>query len=537
MRIKQLSIFFFALLGTIFFFVCDLFFFTSSQSSALNTSLPKPNIKIEDQNRYIKLNNKSKFHSIQYVDFSSSNQDTGMIDPGKLVFLPINRNWWMAKMPCALKQQPPTLKCIEAHALAVRCVDERNNAYGSWYYYTATRRKHSLPIISIFINATDLMGFERGIYTTGISQLLENNSSINSRAWWLGEGNWKRKGKEWEREIVFQYLNQNSRQLFKTTCGIRIHGNATRGFPQKSFRLISDKRYSNDYFNFRFFSTETKNKNLILRNSGNDWGHTMFADAFIQSLIPENWLDKQQHEPVTLYLNGQYWGVYTLTHRIDKHHLASKYKTKPKNVTILEGDALDEGELEVAQQFFNFISYSKQKINHPSEWFNRFDSLVDSENFISFLAMQLYIANADLLNPNCKVYKIKNGKWRCIVKDLDCAYSYSSNNAYLTNMFVEMTNTNSVFGIILKAGLQSKKFKLMLKKKLLQYISGPFEIQRQLKKLNYFKSIFEKEIQYQIERWRKPYTKETWLTAISNVKEFILKRKYVVLAQIKNYLE
>nr|WP_281419839.1 CotH kinase family protein [Evansella tamaricis] len=92
-------------------------------------------------------------------------------------------------------------------------------------------------------------------------------------------------------------------------------------------RLYSRSDYGVSRFNYQFFNTKRIDdfNRLILGDSGNDWGLTMFRDGAMQSLIHQLGLDTQHYRHTVLFINGEYWGIHNLRDRLDKHYLETHY--------------------------------------------------------------------------------------------------------------------------------------------------------------------------------------------------------------------
>ncbi|RME78851.1 MAG: hypothetical protein D6784_01805, partial [Chloroflexi bacterium] len=145
----------------------------------------------------------------------------------------------------------------------------------------------------------------------------------------------KGKGREWERPINLEYFAPGGTEAFNVAAGIRIHGNFSRLYsPKKSYRLYFRKVYGGpgrlDYPLFEDSEVHKFDK-LVLRAG--------FQDSFLHRNIPglsdkhhtakyisdqvTRNLHRDMGQPaahgtwVLLYLNGQFWGLYNLTERID----------------------------------------------------------------------------------------------------------------------------------------------------------------------------------------------------------------------------
>ena len=61
-----------------------------------------------------------------------------------------------------------------------------------------------------------------------------------------------------------------------------------------------------------------------MRSSGQDSKHTGFRDVLVNSLVQDLDVDKQSYQPVVVYVNGEYWGLYHLREKINEEFLARK---------------------------------------------------------------------------------------------------------------------------------------------------------------------------------------------------------------------
>jgi hypothetical protein len=490
--------------------------------------------KIDHYTLMFKTKNNSQF---QRINFNAFIPDTSLCKSNVRNRLSIDEKK-ISGIPTSLKWLPPLANSPTAICYAWRYDDSDNR--NSWNYHTTILNKHSLNILSVFIDPANFFDFTKGIYTTGICHLFQDQPEFTI-PWWLIEANWTQRGKVWERPLHFQYLDSNGKLLFESDAGARINGNATRGFPQKSLRLNASKKYGNKSFKFNFFGTSNSKKyfSLILRNSGNDWGRTMCADGFIQSCLKNANIDKQSYEPVVMYLNGVYWGLYALNERMDEDFFANKYNTKKKNITLLEGSTLSYGKESERTDFLKAISFCKSHSMKESRNFNLLCEKFDLENLLIYSAIEIYCANRDWPKQNVQVAKIKDrhdNKWFFALRDLDCSYSYSGKDAYAFDMFEYLNTSTEHFAVIFNACMKNNEFRVRLKKVLVSLMHGPFSISKQLKQYEVLTNSLTGEISYQVNRWRKPLNKKAWLNHVSEFKQFISTREAVLFSQMDKHL-
>ena len=70
-----------------------------------------------------------------------------------------------------------------------------------------------------------------------------------------------------ERQAHLELYSVFGDAILSQSVGIRIRGNESRSFPQKSFTLYSRERYEKEYFDPVLFDTGISYPSLILNNS------------------------------------------------------------------------------------------------------------------------------------------------------------------------------------------------------------------------------------------------------------------------------
>ena len=189
-------------------------------------------------------------------------------------------------------------------------------------------------VISVVTDPDNLLSKERGIYRYG---------------------NWENSGAEWERPAAVTYFEEDGTIPFETTMGMRIHGNYTRRWGQKSLRfyfreelgLKNLKGYQLIPGAVNADGKPTKKyKRFILRNGGNEYAYSKMQDVFIQSLVSDRAFTTQSSRPCVLFLNGEYWGLYNLMERYSDNYLEEEFGVDKDNVVVIKNDELDEGKEE-----------------------------------------------------------------------------------------------------------------------------------------------------------------------------------------------
>lgn len=190
-----------------------------------------------------------------------------------------------------------------------------------------TGERPGLPAVSLALEPDDFLGATRGIYATG--------PDASQYPPYRGANFWR----TWERAADFTFIETNGLPVFQSGAGW-IHGGYSRSARQKSFRLYARRKYGAGAFEHAFFPDLALDRfeALLLRNGGNDWPMARMRDELGQGLGGELGADFSHARPVVVYLNGQYWGLYTLLERPDQD-VASHHDVDPDALDMMENGA------------------------------------------------------------------------------------------------------------------------------------------------------------------------------------------------------
>ncbi len=268
-----------------------------------------------------------------------------------------------------------------------------------------------LPIVSISIKPDYLWDNTFGIYTDG-----------TNGAWGNCVGSPKNWNQDWSRHAVFEFFDASGNRKIDQHVDIRIGGACSRNFPQKSFAIKARDEYGSNLLKQRFFTQKPISEfgGVFLRNSGNDFNVTQFRDAMIQEVAGSAMnVDYMAYQPTAFYLNGSYWGIQNLREKIDADYIEANY-----GYTKDEIDLLETYENAIEGTNTSYVSYKNalRGMNRKTDAAYQFiDQNIDIEEYINYLATEIYFANTDWPGNNTKFWRPKKqgGKFRWILWDTD----------------------------------------------------------------------------------------------------------------------
>lgn len=295
-----------------------------------------------------------------------------------------------------------------------------------------------VPVISLMTDREGFFDYETGIYMMGAYFDDWNEQQLGNYEDWQVQGNFSQKGSDWERAVTVQYLTADGSEGFTQDMGVRIKGGISRSFAQKSLRLIAREEYGEKNLTYPIFSENLradgtglveKYKSITLRNGGNDVETTRLRDPLFQSLAEGMGFIVQSTRPCVVFLNGEYWGMYTITEEHSDNGIENNYGINDNNVIIIKNGRVEDGvdsDLELYEQMFDFIA--ENDMTDPDNY-EKASSLLDLPGFAQYCAFHLYIANEDGIfqNNNWMIWRARDvedspygdGKWRFLLFDTE----------------------------------------------------------------------------------------------------------------------
>jgi len=381
---------------------------------------------------------------------------------------------------------------------------------------------HNLAVVSMVTDPKNLYDQEFGI------------ASID---------NFRERGKKWERPLHLEFFSVSGEKEYEQDLLLRLHGQASRNLPQKSFRIYGENNYAQEEtINYEFFpelnatsSGKPINqfKTLIFRNSGNDWGMTMFRDALIQKLVEHTSMDIQAYRPVHVYLNGQYWGILNIRERLDEYYIENHYDISPGNATIHEVTSYDDfyAQAPHENEFLGFIDYIRKQSDIDETLYEEIKHQVDLENFIDNQIIYLYAANRDWIKNNVRFWKKDveisdtndpyghDGRWRWMVNDMDFGF-----RDYEINM-LPVTLREAEGSHLISTLMKYPKFKNDFINRFADLLNTSFSPDRVINEIDKMETYLEMDIIKHIDRWNSiGGSVDVWHQNVTVMRQFAVRR-------------
>ena len=297
-----------------------------------------------------------------------------------------------------------------------------------------------VPIMLLVTDPEGLFDYDRGIYVNGRYHDEWKAQQTQPYEDWQVQGNYNLRGDEWERPVSVVYLAGDGTG-FTQEMGLRIKGGATRNHNQKSLRLIAREQYGKKNVRCELFPDNLrqsdggvvdKYKSFTLRNGGNDDEYGKIRDPYIANLARGLRFETAANQPCLAFINGEYWGLYTLNEEYTDNYIQYHYGIDNDNVIMVKCNELaegkEEGDFRLYREMYNFVAYADMSF---PENYEKACGMLDMGSFADYCALQLYIANQDGIfhDNNWQMWRVRepepdthpcaDGRWRMTAYDMD----------------------------------------------------------------------------------------------------------------------
>lgn len=426
--------------------------------------------------------------------------------------------------------------------------------------------RYSLPIICLNIEPDQFYGYESGLNVPGILFDEWRFNNPTHPIYSMAPGNFRASGSESEIPLHFSYIINNN-EVLNHGIGLRLHGNGSRVFPNRSFRLYAKSGYGASSFNYSFFDNYNYSnfKRLILRNSGNDVLSTMFRDAFIQQSVKHLNFEIQEYQPAILFINSEYSGIYNIRERFDDKFFERKYNIETEELDHIENHGLvSEGDAD----FYNLMhSFCENNDLSEEQNYSQLEQMMDIKSFTDYYITQIFIANHDWPQNNNEFWRKKvaytpnalpghDGRFRWLLKDLDISFAHRYDDTdLLSNSLYRVTTESSdtylnQTTIFLRKLIVNDQYRRYFINRFSDLLNTTFSSDRLTALINSFADKISPEVSEYVERWNPSgvslenlwwafpvYSFQEWNKNVNDMIDFAYMRPGIQRNHINNRFE
>lgn len=354
----------------------------------------------------------------------------------------------------------------ETTQTVIRCAafdadGNRTTEVYTFVYTAADEDRFTMPVISVVSDKRNFYSNETGILVPGKLRD-EVTKHGNPKGWqpWYDNANYYGRGIEWERPISLNVFDENGSEVLWQNCGVRVSGGYTRVNTQKSLRFYARRDYTPDtgVFSYSFWpglrgshtgTPASFSDTVLLRGGSNNEGNAVFTTPSLLLLLQGTDLDCPAITPVVEFINGRYAGIVTQLEDFDEDFFLVNYGVEKEDLTTMKGTVgellvpagwhVDDGPASEETEFYKMLDFIGDNDMRDDENYSRACEMIDMQNFIEYIAFEMYVGNTDWPDNNMRAWRynkngydptvtdgIHDGRWRFLTKDLDLSFGYGS---------------------------------------------------------------------------------------------------------------
>ncbi len=344
------------------------------------------------------------------------------------------------------------------------------NGLGSAIYYTtdgsnptmASNLYTGTPVPVFFSSVLKARAFSNGIlpssttvasYLLGIDHVTPIISLVTDNANLYGsEGIFDNWSADWQKDAYIDYFTEDNQLLFSQNTGIQIDGGAggSRSQPQHSMRVeLANGVLGEGAVNYPLIpnrAERTKYSQFYLRNGSNMYLSYPYKDAMQnEAMCAETNTYYSAWRPVSVYINGGYFGLYELREKFDPEYFKSQDGADTDSTDILSlsywyGSILRSVAGNPVDTFYtNYDAFDNLNPALPTYW-DQADQYFDMTYYNDYIISEAWMGNLDWPQNNIKIYRSNatDFRYRFCTIDLESGLqpggwndSYSDNISYL----------------------------------------------------------------------------------------------------------
>lgn len=307
--------------------------------------------------------------------------------------------------------------------------------------------EHTTPILSVATDDINLYG------ATGI---FDN--------WWT----------DWQKAAYVEYFDSTQAMVFSQKAGMQMDGGwgGSRHNPQHSFRIELDNSVLGESpVNSTLIPDRpqrTKYSKIYLRNGSNQYLILPYKDATqVKSMGKYTNTYYSAWRPISVYINGGYFGLYELREKIDAEYFETLENANPEQIDLLSLSAwynfvLRPLEGSVDSFYTSYNAFNQLDPLDPEYW-TKADAYFDMVYYNDYIIAESWIGNTDWPGNNIKIYRSdKTGnRWRFCLVDMELALQPNAwTDSYYDHIqyMLGQSTANPYINIWLK-GIQNERFK------------------------------------------------------------------------------
>lgn len=408
----------------------------------------------------------------------------------------------------------------------------------------------SLAAIFVTTDPLSMFSADSGLYMTG------NSASMMDPKY--GANFWSNR----ELPVYVEMFEPGSPKTpaFGVMGDYKISGQYSRAKEKKSFSVTLREEYGNKRLKYPLFPDYPelkKFKAFSLRNFGNNSGDDYVRDRIGTQMTEGLGVDYQHGRYVIVYYNGKYYGIHDLRERNSEYYYETRYGLDPNDIDLL--DANNDASAGSSTDYKAMVDWLQGNELTSEANYNKIAEQVDVENYMNYMAAEMFVNNGDWPHNNMKKWRVasQKGKWKWFLYDVDFGFG-AGYNTQNSNVFSYVTNASGTNGmgmgmmpgmgqqggqqsggsisehtILMIRLLGNEGFKKAFINRFCVLLSMNFAADRLVKQIDALQSQVQSEMSRDAEFWG--YNAGSFSSNLEKIKSFAQSRQQTIMSEMQQY--
>jgi hypothetical protein len=362
---------------------------------------------------------------------------------------------------------------------------------------------------------------------------------------WGLHANCLQSGGDWERAAQVSVFDAQHQLVLDEPVGLRLNGESSRAYPQKSWRLYFDDYGPVDEVVWDFFGEgPIEFQRLVLKAA---WVPRFVLSASLaEPLYRDLGHLGSRLANAAVYVNGEYWGLYTLRERLDDKYVEVTHDLARDDYVFIKDSEAEHGDLQEWEDFLDLFEPPHAFASHA--WYEEVRRRLDLTSYVDWVLINAYGATADngYVN-NVATLKVADGPWQFLMWDEEDLFHvrnvnadhfrfYASGDEAEFNQFKpyywfmgSWSPTSQRWFNIFRGLLQNSEFKAFFAGRCDTLLAGPLAVASMQARLAEIDASLAGEAVRQRQRWN--WSANAYANLVTEIHDFIALRQPIVQQQ------
>ncbi|MEQ9309171.1 MAG: lamin tail domain-containing protein [Balneolaceae bacterium] len=348
---------------------------------------------------------------------------------------------------------------------------------------------HTLPVVSFVMEPDSLWDEEFGMYVLGNPDEYEDEWPFFGANFW----------EEYKYPVNIEYVDVNGSIEFEMQAEAEIGGNFSKAFNKKSFILNNNEEFGINRLNYKLFEeNEYQEYDGFGLRAGAEERSRLLNE--LMYAVNQKWNhrnDMQANKPAILYLNGHYWGIYTIQERKNDDFIESRYGYEEIDL-ISDYDEAKDGDFEA---YYDMVDEIDDLDASTQEFYDFIEANINLESFTDHWIYQVYTSHGDPNNLRYWRPRNEDGKWHYISHDFDWWQNLGKGPCEYLNKFSEYLDIGTYDFWILGKMMENPTYKEYFLVRLADMLNTSFRSDNMLALIDSIDTEINPEMDRDIARW------------------------------------